>query len=139
LKDPLAVGLGSVAAGVGLGGGALTLAQIVVSVLQGRLDPTTYQDRVGDPLVVGLAAAVLVGAGVGWYGSRAIDNLWQRGVIGVLSAVGAILVGFVAAPVDRFFGLVGMLVWLAASVAFGIAGSRWAMKGSREQEAGSGL
>lgn len=139
MKDPLAVGLGSVAAGVGLGGGALTLAQIVVSVLQGRLDPTTYQDRVGDPLVVGLAAAVLVGAGVGWYGSRAIDNLWQRGVIGVLSAVGAILVGFVAAPVDRFFGPVGMLLWLAASVAFGIAGSRWARKGSREQPAGSGL
>jgi NhaP-type Na+/H+ or K+/H+ antiporter len=138
LKDPLAVGLGSVAAGVGLGGGALTLAQIVVSVLQGRLDPATYRDRVGDPLIVGLAAAVLAGAAVGWYGSRAIDNLWQRGVIGVLSAVGAILVGFVAAPVDRFFGPVGMLVWLAASVAFGIAGSRWAMKGSREQEAGGG-
>lgn len=139
VKDPLAIGLGSLATGVGLGGGCLTLAQIAVEVLQHRLDPAVYRETAADPLLAGLVAAVVVGAGFGWHRSRAIDNLWQRGVIGVLSAVGAILVGFVAAPVDRFFGLVGMLVWLAASVAFGIAGSRWAMQGSEGQDAGSGL
>jgi hypothetical protein len=138
LKDPLAIGLGSLAAGVGIGGGCLTIAQIIVELLQHRLAPAAVRDAAADPLLAGLVAAVAVGAGFGWYRSRAIENIWQRGVIGVLAAVGAILVGFLAAPVDRFFGLAGMLIWLAASLWFGMAGSRWAVRGSREQVAGSG-
>jgi len=137
LKDPLAIGLGSLATGVGIGGGCLTIAQIVVELLQHRLAPAAVREAAADPLLAGLVAAVVAGAGLGWYRSRAIENMWQRGVIGVLAAVGAILVGFLAAPVDRFFGLVGMLIWLGASLWFGMAGSRWAVSGSREQAAES--
>ena len=131
-KDPLAIGLGSLATGVGLGGATITLAQGVVSILRERVEPAYYPFVGGDPLLAGLAAGVALGAIFGWRRSRGIDNLWQRGVIGVLAAVGAILVGFLAAPIDRFFGLAGMAAWLVASAAFGALGSGWATKGSGE-------
>lgn len=130
IKDPLAIGLGALATGVGLGGATVTLAQGVVSVLRERVDPVYYPFVGGDPLLAGLAAGVALAAIFGWRRSHGIDNLWQRGVIGVLSAVGAILVGFLAAPIDRFFGLAGMAAWLVLSAAFGALGSSWAAKGS---------
>jgi hypothetical protein len=129
-KDPLAIGLGALATGVGLGGATVTLAQGVVAILRDRVDPMYYPVVGGDPLLAGLAAGVALAAIFGWRRSHAIDNIWQRGVIGVLAAVGAILVGFLAAPVDRFFGLAGMAVWLVLSAGFGALGSRWATKGS---------
>ena len=132
IRDPLAIGLGALATGVGLGGATVTLAQGVVSVLRERVDPMYYPFVGGDPLLAGLAAGVALAAIFGWRRSRGIDNIWQRGVISVLSAVGAILVGFLAAPIDRFFGLAGMAVWLVASAAFGALGSSWATRGSGE-------
>jgi len=131
-KDPLAIGLGALATGVGLGGATVTLAQGVVSVLRERVDPMYYPFVGGDPLLAGLAAGVALAAIFGWRRSRGIDNIWQRGVISVLCAVGAILVGFLAAPIDRFFGLAGIAVWLVASAAFGALGSSWATRGSGE-------
>lgn len=128
-KDPLAIGLGSLAAGVGFGGACLTAAQIVAAVLRGQLEPAAYRDTAPDPLLAGLIAAVGVGGACGWYRSFELDNIWQRGVIAVLSAVGSILVGFLAAPLDRFFGLLGMIVWLVISIAWAIAATRWAIKG----------
>jgi hypothetical protein len=138
LKDPLAIGLGSLATGVGMGGGCLTVAQIVFELLQHGLAPAALREAAPYFLLAGPITAGAVGAGFGWHRSLALENIWQRGVIGVLAAVGSILVGFLAAPVDRFFGLVGMLVWLAASLWFGLAGSRWALRGSQEQAAGTG-
>lgn len=129
VKDPLALGLGSLACGVGFGGACLTAAQIVASLLRGQLEPIAYRDSAADPLLAGLIAAVGVGGACGWYRSFSLDNLWQRGVIAVLSAVGAILVGFLAAPLDRFFGIIGMIVWMVLNIAFAIAGTRWAIRG----------
>lgn len=137
-KDPLALGLGSLAMGAGLGGACLTAAQVIAGLLRHQVDPTTYRESAADPLLAGLIAAVGVGGACGWYRSFALENIWQRGVIGVLAAVGAILIGFLAAPIDRFFGVIGMIVWLAANVAFGIAGKRWAIKGKGVEGAGSG-
>ena len=130
VKDPLAIGLGALATGVGMGGAIITLAQGLVSVLRERVDPVYYPFVGGDPLLAGLAAGVALAAIFGWRRSNGIDNLWQRGVIGVLSAVGAILVGFLAAPIDRFFGLAGMAAWLVLSAAFAALGSSWAAKGN---------
>jgi hypothetical protein len=130
VKDPLAIGLGALATGVGLGGAVATLAQGVVSVLRERLEPA-YYSFIGDDLLAGLLAGVALGAIFGWLRSRGIDNLWQRGVIAVLAAVGAILIGFLAAPVDHFFGRVGMALWFLASTAFGVLGSNWATRGNR--------
>jgi hypothetical protein len=65
----------------------------------------------------------------GWYRSYLLENIWQRGVIAVLAGVGAILLGFLAAPAENFFGIIGMVVWLAFTIAFGFVGTRWAIKG----------
>jgi hypothetical protein len=46
----------------------------------------------------------------------------------VLAAVGALLIGFLAAVADRFLGLAGMIAWGLASVALGVRGSRWAVR-----------
>ena len=137
-KDPLALGLGSLAGGVGFGGACLTAAQIVASLLRGQMEPAAYRDAAPDPLLAGLIAAVGVGGMCGWYRSFQLDNIWQRGVIAVLAAVGAILVGFLAAPLDRFFGVIGMVVWLVLNIIFGIAGTRWAIRGKGEVGGGTG-
>lgn len=139
MKDPLAVGLGALATGAGLGGAVVTLAQGVVAVLRERVDPVYWRFVGEDPLWIGLFAGIALGAFFGWVRSHAIDNLWQRGVIGVLAAVGAVLVGFLAAPVFGFFGLAGLFAWLILSAAFGSLGSRWATKGSGEPEPGSSV
>ena len=138
VKDPLALGLGSLASGVGFGGACLTAAQILASILRGDLEPNAYRETAADPLLAGLIAAIGVGGACGWYRSAALDNIWQRGVIAVLAAVGAILIGFLAAPLDRFFGLLGMIVWLLLNVAFGILATRWAMRGKGEKGSGTG-
>ena len=137
-KDPLALGLGSLASGVGFGGACLTVAQIVASIVRGELAPDAYRANAADPLLAGLIAAVGVGGAYGWYRSFALDNIWQRGVIAVLAAVGAILVGFLAAPLDRFFGIAGMIVWVVLNIAFGIFGTRWAIRGKGTEEEGQG-
>ncbi len=138
IKDPLALGLGSLAAGVGFGGACLTAAQIAASILRGDLEPGAYRETAADPLLAGLIAAVGVGGVVAWHRGGALDNLWQRGVIAVLGAVGAILIGFLAAPLDRFFGILGILVWLLLNIAFGILATRWAVRGKGEEERGTG-
>jgi len=135
-KDPLAPGLGSLGAGVAFGGACLTTAQIVASILRGEVEPSGYRETAADPLLAGLIAAVGVGGACGWYRSFDLDNIWQRGVIALLAAVGAILIGFLAAPLDRFFGVLGMIVWLLLNIAFGILATRWAIKGKVKREAG---
>jgi hypothetical protein len=137
-KDPLALGLGSLAGGVGFGAAFLTAAQIVASMLRGNLEPVAYRDTIVDPLRAAMLVAAGVGAACGWYRSSALDNIWQRGVIAVLAAVGALLIGFLAALLDRFFGPLGMIVWLGLTVAFGIVGTRWAIKGRGDEGPGTG-
>lgn len=127
-KDPLPIGLGALLAGVGLGGGVITLAQILVSEMRQRLDVVDYQRAFPDALFFGLLGALAVAALFGWRRSRGIENVWQRGVIAVLAAVGALLVGFLAAVADRMLGLAGLVLWGAAAVGAGLAGSRWASR-----------
>jgi hypothetical protein len=129
VRDPLALGLGSLGTGVGFGGACLTAAQIVASILRGDLEPSAYGDSAADPLLAGLIAAIGVGGACGWYRSSALDNIWQRGVIAVLAAFGAVVVGFLAAPLDRFLGLIGLIVWLSLNVVFGVLAMRWAIRG----------
>lgn len=132
-KDPLALGLGSLGGGAGFGSAFMTMSQIALRLLQDQFERIGYQI-----LTAGLIAAVGVGGAYGWYRSVDLDNVWQRGVIAVLASVGALLIGFMAAPLDGFFGIAGMLVWLALSVAFGVASARWAMKGIGKGEVGGG-
>jgi len=124
-KDPLALGLGSLGAGVGLGSAFMTTAQIALRLLQDQFERVGYY-----VLTAGFIAAVGIGGGYAWYRSSTLDNVWQRGVIAMLAAVGAVLIGFLAAPMDRFFGVPGMLIWLGLCVAFGVVSARWAINGA---------
>ena len=138
-RDPLAIGLGALACGAGLGGATITLAQLVVKLLQGRLEPDRYREAAGDPLLAGLLAGVAVAGIFGWRRSRPLENLWQNGVIGVLAAVGALLVGFFAAVADRLLGFPGLIAWGLLSVAVGTAASRWAIAGAAGGNEGSAM
>ena len=116
--------------GAGYAGAVIALSQIIVWRLQLSLTPAALQDTGGDPLLAGLLAGVVLGAFFGLRRSAALDNIYQRGVIAVLSAVGGILIGFLAAVMHRFFGAPGLILWMLASIALGIAGSRWARAAS---------
>jgi hypothetical protein len=114
---------------MGLGGAVLTLAQIVVNLLRRHLEAVAYQRAFPDPLFYGTIAALGLGAFFGWRRSLPIENLWQRGVVAVLAAVGALLIGFLGAIADGLLGLPGLIVWAVAAMGFGTAGSRWALRG----------
>jgi hypothetical protein len=109
----------------------LTLAQVFARLLQGNLDPDLYASAVADPLFYGQMAAIGTGAFFGWRRSRQLENLWQSGVIAVLGAVGALLIGFLAALADRLLGLEGLIAWGFAAAIFGVMGSRWSMSRSK--------
>jgi len=108
-----------------------TLAQFVVALMRQHLPEVAYRDAVQDPLTYALVAPVVVGAFFGWRRSHPIANIWQRGVIAVLSAIGGLLIGFMGAIADRIFGLAGLIIWGLAAAAFGFAGSRWAVQAAR--------
>ena len=138
-RDPLAIGLGALASGAGLGGATITLAQLVVKLLQGRLDPDRYREAAADPLLAGLLAGVAVAGMFGWRRSRPLENPWQSGVIGVLAAVGGLLVGFLAAVADRLLGFPGLIAWGLLSAAVGTAASRWAIAGAAGGDEGRAM
>ncbi|MGH7569105.1 MAG: hypothetical protein ACREL9_09075 [Gemmatimonadales bacterium] len=125
-----------------MGGGVITLTLVAVRAFQ-FLDLERYGEAMSDPsfnLLIGLVAGVGVAAAFGWRRSLALENDWQRGVIAVLAAVGALLVAFLlAVPLYHFFGVLGLGGLTLASFGLGAAGSRWAVKGagSGTGEAGS--
>ncbi len=132
MKDPLAIGLGALTSGVGLGGGTIVAGLAIVRSLEHHAGTAGYEDIAGDPVIAATFAGLAVAATFGWRRTRALENLWQRGVIGVMSAVGAMLVGFIAWPVDRWLQTPGLIAWAVTSFVVGAAGSAWAVKGSRD-------
>ena len=132
MKDPLAIGLGALTSGVGLGGGTIVAGLAIVRSLEHHAGTAGYEDIAGDPVIAATFAGLAVAATFGWRRTRGLENLWQRGVIGVMSAVGALLVGFIAWPVDRWLQTPGLIAWAVTSFIVGATGSAWAVKGSRD-------
>ena len=132
MKDSLAVGLGSLACGAGFGGATIVAALVIVRTLERQVSVASYEESAADPVLVGAFAGMAVAAGFGWWRSRVLANIWQRGVIAVMAAVGAVLVSFIAWPVDRLLGLAGLVGWGVVSFVVGGTGSAWARRGSRE-------
>ena len=132
MKDPLAIGLGALTSGVGLGGGTIVAGLAIVRSLEHHAGTAGYEDIAGDPVIAATFAGLAIAAAFGWRRTRALENLWQRGVIGVMSVVGAMLVGFIAWPVDRLLQTPGLIAWAVTSFIVGAAGSAWAVAGSRD-------
>jgi hypothetical protein len=131
VKDPLAVGLGALACGAGFGGGTIVAALVIVRTLEGHISDANYPESAASPVLMGAFAGMAVAAGFGWWRSRALDNIAQRGVIAILAAVGAVIIAFIAWPVHRLLGMIGLVVWGVASLVLGSTSSGWARKGSR--------
>jgi len=131
VRDPLAIGLGALGSGAGIGGGTIVAALVIVRTLEHHLHAINYEESAADPVLAGTFAGLALAAAFGWRRSARLDNIWQRGVIGVLSAVAALLIGFIAWPVDRFLGTPGLVGWGVASFALGAAASAWAVRGGR--------
>ncbi len=140
IKDPLAVGLGALGAGAGLGGACITLMLLVIRVVQ-RVEIGRYGEGVSemDPFVFGLIAIALA-AVFGWRRSHALENLWQRGVITVLSVFGTLLIAILAVPLWHYLRFVGLLALALASLFLGLTASRWAIAGTGagSRETGNG-
>jgi hypothetical protein len=134
-KDPLAIGLGSLGAGVGFGSALMSAAQIVTAILRDYRTTDPVTDPASKALTVGLLLAIGVGGGVAWYRSYPLDNIWQRGVIAVLGAVGALLIGFLGAPIYRWINIPGLIAWVLIGVIIGILANRWASRGRGMEEA----
>ena len=117
---------------MGFGAACLTFSQILVGLNEDSYEVTGYL------LAAGLFTGLGVGGMCGWYRSYQLDNIWQRGVIAVLAAVGAILIGFLAAPINKVSGVWGMIVWLLLNIIFGIMSTRWAIKGRGDPGLGPG-
>jgi NhaP-type Na+/H+ or K+/H+ antiporter len=132
VKDPLAIGLGGLACGTGFGGGTIVAALVIVRTLEHHVSGSSTQESAADPVLAGTLAGLAVGATFGWHRSRSLENLWQRGVIGVLSAVGALLVAFLAWPIDHLLGIPGLAAWGVGSFVLGSAGGTWSARGSRD-------
>ena len=131
-KDPVAIGLGALGAGLGLGGGVLTWSLALVRGLQ----RANLSSQVGDvavdtstDILVGLFAGLTVAAFFGWRRSRGIENIFQRGAIAAIAAFGAVMIGFILAPAaDHFLGLVGLIVLGVLLIGGGIAAGLWACR-----------
>ena len=94
-------------------------------------DPPPYTDTFPNPLDIGLIGAVVIAALFGARRALPLDNPWQVGVIAVLAAFGALLFGFLGAPVYHLLGTVGLILWAALGLALGLAAGRWSARGSR--------
>ncbi len=129
-KDPLAIGIGALGTGVGFGGASLTIVLLLVRLLQ-RTEISRYGQSVSelDP-IWGTAGGILVAVIFSWRRSQGLENMWQRGVISTLSVFGTFFLGILAAPVWHFLQFGGMVLLTAGGFALGIAGSRWAIRGS---------
>lgn len=131
-KDPVAIGLGALGSGICLGGGVLTVSLALVRAIQHANIPARADDAVvgtSTDILVGLFAGIAVAAFFGWRRSAGVENIFQRGAIAAISAFGAVMIGFLFAPLfDHFAGLIGLFVLAALLIGGGIWSGMWACR-----------
>jgi len=112
-----------------LGGTGVTIVLILIRMLQ-HLEIGRYGESVSeiDPTWA-ILAGLFLAAFFGWRRSTPLENIWQRGVIGVLSAVGAFILAVLAVPVWHFFQFTGLILLAGLCLMLGLAGNRWAVRG----------
>lgn len=125
---------------MGLGAACITVVLLLVQLLQrtAQANGNPATDVSGDLLIAGLIAGIAIAALFGWRRSDGVENLWQRGVVGVLSVFGALMVAFfLTIPARQLLGSPGLVLLAALMTIIGVAGSRWAIRGKGGGERGA--
>lgn len=120
--DPVGTALWSIGAGSTSGAVAITAAMFALRTLQATAGETDDETAGATVVLIGLVVGLTLAVTIGWMRTRAIDDLWRRGVIGALSLFGASLLSLVTLPVDMLLGRPGLagyavLLLIAAAVA----------------------
>lgn len=116
-KDPVGLVLASIGAGSTSGAAVITAGMIILRTMQASrgVDRTvnTGFAVIWVTLILGIALAVLTG----WALTRALDDMWRRGVVGALSVFGTALLAGIGMPVDLLTGRIGLTVYLLITLA----------------------
>lgn len=111
-SDPVGTAVASIGAGATTGAVVVTVGVLLLRTLQSSSEPEAVRET-GD-LVLGITvfAGFVAAAASGWLRTRAIDDLWRRGVTATLSVFGTTLLGLLAAPADTIGGRPGLAAYL---------------------------
>lgn len=121
--DPVGTALWSIGAGSTSGAVAIASAMLVLRTLQANAPEADGEGTGAAVVLAGLVVGLSLAVAFGWMRSRAIDDLWRRGVISALCVFGASLLSLVAVPVDLLLGRPGLLAYaMLLLVAATIAG-----------------
>jgi hypothetical protein len=112
-NDPVGLALASLGAGITAGAAVITTGMIVLRTVQVGAAAAEPSETHFTVLTITTFTGIVVAVAVGWVLSRALDDLWRRGVIGALSVFGMALVAGVAAPADMLAGRAGLAGYLA--------------------------
>ena len=114
--DPVGTALASIAAGSTTGAAAIALGALFVRHGQQQGASTPDPATGATVLLGGVFLGVVLAAGTGWALTRAIDDVWRRGVTAAISVFGAVLLSLLALPADMAAGRVGILMYVVALV-----------------------
>jgi hypothetical protein len=110
----------------------LTISLVLVRAIQRANIPHPAGEAVVDTstdILVGLFAGIAVAAFFGWRRSQGVENIFQRGAIAAIAAFGAVMIGFLIAPLfDHFFGLLGLCLAGALLLGGGVWSGMWARR-----------
>ncbi len=118
--DPVGTALASIGAGATSGAGVMATGVLVVRLLQRGDTGGLPTDTAGLVLSVTVSVGLFVAVFTGWYLSRAIDDLWRRGVTAGLAVFGTVLLSVLAAPIDMAAGPVGLGTYLVVLTAIAV-------------------
>jgi hypothetical protein len=119
-QDPVGLALASIGVGATTGGcimsaGALALRLVQNAYGQGNAPVVEFFVLSGS-VVAGVIASILITL----IASRAIDDLWHRGVAAAIATIVGILLGALTAPIDMLAGPPGLSAYGVALFALAL-------------------
>lgn len=110
-NDPVGTALAAIGAGATTGATIFTGGVLALRVLQagGEAPP----EQTAPLLTATMFAGIVAAAGSGWITTRAIGDLWRRGVTAAVSVFGAVLLAVAATMADQIAGVVGVSAYCA--------------------------
>ncbi len=131
-NDPVGLALASLGAGTTAGAAVLTGGILVLRTVQRAGMAAEGSDTGFTVLTISTLTGIVTAVAVGWARSRALDDTWRRGVIGMLSVFGMALLAGITVPAELVGGRVGLAIYLAVLVMAFAAVNRQARAAARK-------